>query len=111
MPKKVGITLPDSVYRQLEVIANKQGRPPTTLAAFLIEYCLAGQLGIAGNVESIEEETDISASSKFLKALAQKTSLTNEELVRLAHQLNISAEILESIRDCYMRETENANNA
>ncbi len=110
MPKKVGITLPDSVYRQLEVIANRQGRPPTTLAAFLIEYCLAGQLGIAGDIESIEEKTDLSASGKFLKALAQKTPLTNEELARLAHQLNIPAEILVSIRDCYMREMENAKN-
>ncbi len=51
MTKKVGITLPDAVFAQLEDIANQQNRPPTTLASFLIEFCLASQIGLAGLID------------------------------------------------------------
>lgn len=35
--KRVMVTLPDSVYEDLEKWADKQGRPTANLAAFLIE--------------------------------------------------------------------------
>ncbi|MEH1935125.1 MAG: hypothetical protein V7L14_15805 [Nostoc sp.] len=35
--KRFTITLPDSVFEDLEVLADAQGRPTANLAAFLIE--------------------------------------------------------------------------
>lgn len=35
--KRVNVTLPDSVYEELEYWAETQGRPTANLAAFLIE--------------------------------------------------------------------------
>ncbi len=35
--KRFTVTLPDSVFEDLEVLADAQGRPTANLAAFLIE--------------------------------------------------------------------------
>lgn len=35
--KRFTVTLPDSVFEDLEVLASAQGRPTANLAAFLIE--------------------------------------------------------------------------
>ncbi|WP_396336369.1 ribbon-helix-helix domain-containing protein [Fischerella sp. JS2] len=37
MSKRFTVTLPDSVFEDLEVLADIQGRPTANLAAFLIE--------------------------------------------------------------------------
>ena len=37
MSKRVFVTLPDSVFEELEQWADSQGRPTANLAAFLIE--------------------------------------------------------------------------
>lgn len=38
--KRVNLTLPDSVYRDLEIWAESQGRPPSSLGAFLLELSI-----------------------------------------------------------------------
>jgi CopG-like RHH_1 or ribbon-helix-helix domain, RHH_5 len=38
--KKFSITVPDSVFKDLEVLAEYQGRPTANLAAFLVELGL-----------------------------------------------------------------------
>ncbi len=38
--KRVNLTLPDSVYQDLEVWAESQGRPPSSLGAFLVELSI-----------------------------------------------------------------------
>lgn len=38
--KRVFVTLPDSVFEDLEQWAESQGRPTANLAAFLIETCV-----------------------------------------------------------------------
>jgi predicted DNA-binding protein len=37
MSKKFSVTLPDAIYKDLEDIANREGRSTANLAAFLIE--------------------------------------------------------------------------
>ncbi|MEM7553255.1 MAG: hypothetical protein AAF378_04005 [Cyanobacteria bacterium P01_A01_bin.84] len=37
MSKRFTVTLPDSVFKELEVLADAQGRPTANLASFLIE--------------------------------------------------------------------------
>ncbi|NMG11740.1 hypothetical protein [Brasilonema sp. UFV-L1] len=37
MSKRFTVTLPDSVFEDLEVLADTQGRPTANLAGFLIE--------------------------------------------------------------------------
>ncbi|NEP01652.1 MAG: hypothetical protein F6K58_23945 [Symploca sp. SIO2E9] len=41
MSKRVFLTLPDSVYENLEQWASSQGRPIANLAAFLVEVAVA----------------------------------------------------------------------
>lgn len=50
MSKRTTITLPDSVFEELEDWANQQGRPTANLASFLVE------LGIRQAKESQEYE-------------------------------------------------------
>lgn len=38
--KRVNLTLPDSVYQDLEIWAESQGRPPSSLGAFLVELSI-----------------------------------------------------------------------
>lgn len=38
--KRVNLTLPDSVYQDLEIWAASQGRPPSSLGAFLVELSI-----------------------------------------------------------------------
>ena len=38
MSKRFSVTLPDTVFEDLEKIANEQGRTTANLAAFLVEY-------------------------------------------------------------------------
>ena len=38
--KRVNLTLPDSVYQDLETWAESQGRPPSSLGAFLVELSI-----------------------------------------------------------------------
>jgi len=38
--KRVNLTLPDTVYEELEKWAERQGRPTANLAAFLVETAL-----------------------------------------------------------------------
>lgn len=38
--KRVMLTLPDSVFKDLEEWADKQGRPTANLAAFLVEMAI-----------------------------------------------------------------------
>lgn len=38
--KKFSITVPDSVFQDLEVLAEHQGRPTANLASFLVELGL-----------------------------------------------------------------------
>ena len=38
--KRVNLTLPDSVYQDLEIWAETQGRPPSSLGAFLVELSI-----------------------------------------------------------------------
>lgn len=40
MSKRTTITLPDSVFDDLEQWANSEGRPTANLAAFLVETCV-----------------------------------------------------------------------
>ena len=40
MSKKVNITIPDGVYETLNLEADKQGRSPANLAAFIVEHHL-----------------------------------------------------------------------
>jgi metal-responsive CopG/Arc/MetJ family transcriptional regulator len=37
MSKRFTVTLPDSIYKELDTIAGKEGRSTANLAAFLIE--------------------------------------------------------------------------
>jgi hypothetical protein len=38
--KKFSVTVPDSVFRDLEILAEHQGRPTANLASFLVELGL-----------------------------------------------------------------------
>ena len=40
MSKRTTITLPDSVFDDLERWADEEGRPTANLAAFLVETCV-----------------------------------------------------------------------
>jgi hypothetical protein len=60
--KRFTVTLPDSVFEDLEVLADIQGRPTANLAAFLIE------IGIRQAKESGEFPEKPKASSKTKKA-------------------------------------------
>ncbi|MGF1494307.1 MAG: hypothetical protein ACFBSC_18050 [Microcoleaceae cyanobacterium] len=55
MARKVNITLSDSAYGWLDQAAEQQGRTPTGLAAFLVEYCLVSGHGLTG--ASIKEQS------------------------------------------------------
>ncbi|MCG5061339.1 MAG: hypothetical protein KA714_26065 [Limnoraphis sp. WC205] len=90
MPKKVGVTLPDAIYEELEKIAGLQGRPPTTLAAFFIEFCLASGIGMAGL--PIKRDSQFHPSSKIEPILEKALAgvpLNDEELETLAVHLNL----------------------
>ncbi len=56
--KRFTVTLPDSVFEDLEVLADAQGRPTANLAAFLIE------VGIC----QIKERGEFPKTSKAKKA-------------------------------------------
>lgn len=43
MSKRTTITLPDSVFEDLEQWAETEGRPTANLAAFLVETCVKQQ--------------------------------------------------------------------
>lgn len=40
MPKRISITLPETVNKDLERFAEQQGRSVSNLAAFLLEYAI-----------------------------------------------------------------------
>ena len=104
MPKRISVDIED-FEADLERLAERNYRKVAQEARRILEQ------GVKAEIAALEEAADESPSGDFLRALARKKPLTNGELVKLAHQLNISAEILESIRDCYMREMENAKKA
>ncbi|MBW4502967.1 MAG: hypothetical protein KME57_26235 [Scytonema hyalinum WJT4-NPBG1] len=60
MSKRFTVTVPDSVFEDLEVLADAQGRPTANLAAFLIE------IGIKESKERGEfpEKTNTSKAKK-----------------------------------------------
>lgn len=59
--KRVNLTLPDSVYQDLEVWAEAQGRPPSSLGAFLVELSImnAKKSGDFPKVQQRDERTII----------------------------------------------------
>ncbi|WGV26326.1 ribbon-helix-helix domain-containing protein [Halotia branconii] len=58
--KRFTVTLPDSVFEDLEILADAQGRPTANLAAFLIE------VGIC-QIKERGEFPDMPKSSKVQK--------------------------------------------
>jgi predicted DNA-binding protein len=55
--KRFTVTLPDSVFENLELLAQAQGRPTANLAAFLIEV----------GISQIKERGEFPASPKSTK--------------------------------------------
>lgn len=54
--KRVNVTLPDSVFDDLEVWAEYQGRPTANLAAFLIELGIR-QAKEQGEIPELKKQT------------------------------------------------------
>ena len=54
MSKRFTVTLPDSVFEDLEILADTQGRPTANLAAFLIEV----------GISQVKERGDFPVKSK-----------------------------------------------
>ena len=104
MPKRISVDIED-FEADLERLADLNYRKVAQEARRILEQ------GVKAEIAALEESVDESPSGDFLRALARKKPLRNGELVKLAHQLDVPAEILATIRDCYMRETENAKNA
>ena len=52
--KRVNLTLPDSVYQDLEIWAASQGRPPSSLGAFLVELSIMNAKK-AGDFPKVEQ--------------------------------------------------------
>jgi hypothetical protein len=59
--KRVNVTLPDSVFNDLEIWAERQGRPTANLAAFLIELGIR-QAKEQGEFPGSKKETPPSTS-------------------------------------------------
>ncbi|MFY7883464.1 MAG: ribbon-helix-helix domain-containing protein [Dolichospermum sp.] len=79
MSKKIGVTVPDGVYDELNEEADKQGRTPANLAAFIIEHHLMFYR-YGATVQKVKSESrgvdDISSDGikailDFLQAIAK----------------------------------------
>ncbi|NJM21462.1 MAG: hypothetical protein HC874_30330 [Richelia sp. SL_2_1] len=57
MSKRFTVTVPDSIFEDLEALADSQGRPTANLAAFLIET----------GVNQIKERGDFSSKKSSLQ--------------------------------------------
>ncbi|MBD2302291.1 ribbon-helix-helix domain-containing protein [Nostoc sp. FACHB-190] len=59
MSKKFSVTVPDYVFEDLELLAQIQGRPTATLAAFLLEVAMrqARERGELPPKEQTQEKT------------------------------------------------------
>ncbi|MGB3768523.1 MAG: hypothetical protein WA947_18345 [Phormidesmis sp.] len=65
MSKRVNLTLPNSVYQDLEAWAEIQGRPPASLGAFLVELSIMNAKR-AGDYPKVKQQ-DHSASTNTQK--------------------------------------------
>lgn len=99
MTKKVGVTLPDAVFNRLESRADAQGRTPSALAAFLIEYCLINDLGFVESQPPMVQNQKLDVLTQFLKKLLAD-ELTLADLNRASVVLGVNPDELQTVQRC-----------
>ena len=103
MPKKVSITLSDGVYTELEALATQQGRTPTGLAAFLVEFCLVSRQGLAGVQQQplplapTEAPDGAEILAEFIQALASGSKPSNAVLLATASLVGVDLQRLHQL--------------
>ena len=96
--KKVGVSLPPLIYDELDRVAEQQGRPPTTLAAFLIEYCLLTGSGISG-ASQVRADAETYALIDFIKDLAKGNKPTVSSILITAKVTGVEPDQLTLLVD------------
>ncbi len=116
MTQKVHVTLPDSVYREVEVCSELMGRSPANLCAFFVEFCLTANVGFSdfqlkkyrfidnsyesfhhlllGNVDVLEKDAKL---KDRLDALLSGDSPTTEDKLRIALNLRLSEDYIDNL--------------
>lgn len=95
------MSLPPGILEALERWAESEGNRPTSLANWIVETAVRDAIE-AGKIPPPQAKTPLPAPTDlktFLTQLACGELPTNGQLVTLAHDLGVEAEVLMELRD------------
>jgi hypothetical protein len=99
--KRIFLSLPPAILEALELWAESEGNRPTSLANWIVETAVreAMEKGKIPRPSATQEVVTFTELKTFLSQLACGDLPTNEQLVTLAHNLEIPTQTLIAIRN------------